>query len=119
MTNSLMAPWSGPYGGVPPFDQVKVEHFKPAFESAMAENLAEIDAIASNAAPPDFENTLAAMERAGRTLDRVQNVYNVFAGTMSSDEFQAVERAIEPKLAAFRDRIVQDERLFKRLEAVY
>ncbi|HEX4781584.1 MAG TPA: M3 family metallopeptidase, partial [Usitatibacter sp.] len=119
MKNPLMAPWSGPYGGVPPFDQVKVVDFKPAFEAAMAQELAEIEAIASSAAPPDFDNTIAAMERCGRMHDRVQSVYNVFAGTMSSDDFQEVEREIEPKLAGFRDRIVQDERLFKRIEAAY
>src|SRR6201995_405619 len=119
MKNPLMAPWSGPYGGVPPFDQVKVEHFKPAFEAAMAQELAEIEAIASNPAPANFDNTIAAMERCGRAHDRVQSIYNVFAGTMSTDAFQEVEREIEPELAAFRDRIVQHEGLFKRIEAVY
>jgi peptidyl-dipeptidase Dcp len=119
MTNALMAPWSGPYGGVPPFDQVRVDDFKPAFEAAMAQELAEIEAIAADPAPANFDNTIAAMERSGRMLDRVQSVYNVFAGTMSTDAFQEVEREIEPRLSAFRDRIVQDERLFKRIEAVY
>jgi len=119
MSNPLIAGWSGPFGGVPPFDQVEAGHFKPAFEVAMAEELAQVDAIASNPAAPDFGNTLVALERSGRTLDRVERVYNVFAGTMSTDEFQAVEREIEPKLAAHRDRIVQDERLFRRIEQVY
>ena len=119
MSNPLIARWNGPFGGVPPFDRVKVGHFEPAFEEAMSEELAEVKAIGANPAPPDFENTIAALERAGRTLDRVESVYNVFAGTMSSDDFQAVERAMEPRLAAFRDRIVQDERLFKRIESVY
>src|SRR6185369_1931276 len=54
--NPLMLQWVGPYNGVPPFDQVKVEYFKPALEAAMEENLAEIDKIAANPAPPDFEN---------------------------------------------------------------
>ncbi len=119
MSNPMIARWSGPFGGVPPFDQVKVEHFEPAFEAAMAEELAEVEAIAANPEPASFENTIAAFERAGRTLDRVDRVYGVFASTMSSDEFQAVERTIEPRLAAFRDRIVQDERLFGRIEAVH
>jgi peptidyl-dipeptidase Dcp len=119
MSNPLLSRWSGPFGGVPPFDQVKVEHFEPAFEKAMAEELSEVEAISANPAAPTFENTFAALERAGETLDRVERVYNVFAGTMSSDDFQAVERRIEPKLAAFHDRIVQDERLFRRIEAVY
>src|SRR5437868_5617929 len=68
--NPLLAPWTGPYGGLPPFDQVKVEHLKPALEAGMTEQLAEVDAIDSDPAPPTFENTLAAYERSGRLLDR-------------------------------------------------
>jgi peptidyl-dipeptidase Dcp len=119
MHNPLLPQWAGPFGGVPPFDQVRVEHFKPALEAAMAEQLAEIGRIAADPAPPTFANTIEAMERSGRTLDRVDRVYNVFAGTMSSAAFQDVEREIEPKLAAFRDRIVQNEQLFRRIGAVY
>ena len=117
--NPLIARWSGPFGGVPAFDRVEVAHFKPAFDAAMAEELAEVDAIAANPAPPDFENTVAALERSGRTLDRVARVYNVFAGTMSTEDFQAVEREMEPRLAELHDRIVQNEALFGRLERVH
>jgi peptidyl-dipeptidase Dcp len=119
MQNPLLARWSGPFGGVPPFDRAKVEHFEPALEEAMTEQLAEIERIADDPAAPTFENTLAALERSGRTLDRVLRVYNVFASTMLSDAFQAVEREMEPKLAAFDDRIVQNEKLFKRISSVY
>ena len=119
MANPLLARWTGPHGGVPPFDQVKAEHFKPALEAAMAEQLAEIDAIAADPAPPSFENTTAAMERSGRTLDRVDRVYSVFTSTMRTPAFRDVERDMEPKLAQFRDRIVQNERLFQRISAVY
>src|SRR5439155_13384834 len=73
--NPLLAPWTGPYGGVPPFDKVKVEHFQPALAAAMAEQLAEVDKIANDPAPPTFENTLAALERSGRTLDRVGTIF--------------------------------------------
>lgn len=119
MSNPLLPKWTGPYGGVPPFDRVKVEHFKPAIEAAMAEHLEEIEVIAADPAAPDFENTFAALERAGRTLDRVMAVYYVFASTMRTPEFQEVEREMEPKLAAHRDAIVQNARLFKRVAAVY
>src|SRR6186997_2967838 len=119
MQNPLLARWKGPFGGVPPFDEARVEHFAPALEEAMAEQLAEIERIASEASAPTFENTIAALERSGRTLDRVLRVYNVFATTMLSDAFQALQREMEPKLAAFEDRIVQNERLFKRISAVY
>ncbi|HUQ29015.1 MAG TPA: M3 family metallopeptidase [Usitatibacter sp.] len=119
MTNPLQPAWSGPYGGVPPFDQVKVEHFKPALESAMAEQLAEIDRIANDPSPPTFANTVEAMERTGRMLDRAGNIYGVFSSTMRSPAFQEVEREMEPRLAAFRDRIVQNDKLFKRIAHVY
>src|SRR5687768_2650934 len=119
MKNPLLTAWQGPHGGVPAFDQVKVEHFKPALEAAMAEQLKEIDAIANDPAPATFENTIAALERTGRTLDRVSTPYGVFSSTMSTEAFQAVETEMEPKLAAFRDQIFQNEKLFKRVAAVY
>jgi len=109
----------GPYGGVPPFDRVKVDDFKPALEAAMAENLAEIDKIAKNSAEPTFENTIVTLERAGQTLDRVSTIYNVWGSTMASPEFQVVQREMAPKLAAFSDQITQNEPLFKRIEIVY
>jgi len=117
--NPLLANWSGPYGGVPPFDHVQIASFKPALETAMAENLAEVEKIAKNSAAPSFENTIAELERTGRTLDRVTTVYGVWAGTMASPEFQVVQREMAPKLAAFNDQITQNEALFKRIEAVY
>ncbi len=118
-TNPLLAPWSGPFGGVPPLDRVKVADFKPALEAAMAENLAEIDAIANNRAAPDFENTIAALEKAGRTYARVRTIYDIFGSTLSTPEYQAVENEMAPKLAEFGDKIVQNEKLFARIAAVY
>ena len=117
--NPLLDEWEGPAGGVPPFDRARIEHFEPALEAAMKRQLREIDAIAADPAPPTFANTLEAMERSGRTLARVLAVYGVFASTLRSPEFQAVERAMAPRLAAFRDRILQNAALFKRIEAVY
>jgi peptidyl-dipeptidase Dcp len=117
--NLLLAKWEGPYGGVPPFDRVKVADFKPALEAAMAENLADVGRIAKDPAAPTFENTIAAMERAGQTLDRVQTVYGVFGSTMNGPEFQVVQREMAPRLAAFNDQITQNAELFKRIEAVY
>jgi peptidyl-dipeptidase Dcp len=117
--NPLLAPWTGPHGGVPPFDAVKVEHFKPALEAGMAEQLQEVDAIANDPAPATFANTIAALERSGRRLDRVATVYGIFSGTMSTPEFQAVETEMAPRLAAFGDQITQNEKLFRRIAAVY
>ena len=118
-TNPLLAKWEGPYGGVPPFDRVQISLFKPALEAAMAEHLADIEKIANNPAPADFENTIAALERGGHTFDRVSTVYTVWASTMSSPEYQAVQREMAPRLASFNDQITQNEALFKRIEAVY
>lgn len=117
--NPLTAKWDGPYGGVPPFDKVKVSDIKPALESAMAENLAEIDVITGNSQPANFDNTIAALERAGSALDRVGTIYGIWSANMSSDEFRKVQSEMEPKLAAFNDRIRQNEGLFKRIEHVY
>jgi peptidyl-dipeptidase Dcp len=117
--DNLTTPWAGPYGGVPPFDRVRVADFKAALEAAMAENLAEIAAIAGNPKAPSFENTIVALERSGRCLSRVSAVYSVWSSTMSSAEFQAVEREMQPKLAAFADKIHQNEALFRRIAAVH
>jgi len=117
--NPLLAGWKGAFGGTPLFDLVKVADFKPALESGMAERLSEVERIAKNPAAPTFENTIAAMERTGRTLDRVQAVYGVWSSAMNNAEFQLVEREMSPKLAAFSDKITQNEALFRRIEAVY
>jgi peptidyl-dipeptidase Dcp len=118
-SNPLLAGWAGPYGGIPPFDKVQISQFKPALEAAMNENLAEIDKIADEKSAPTFENTIAALERTGSALDRVQTVYGIWAGTMSSPDMRAVEREMGPKFAAINDKITQNEALFKRIEAVY
>lgn len=115
----LLAKWAGSYGGIPPFDRVEVAHFKPALEAGMDENLFEVQRIANNTDAPTFENTIKAMELTGSALDRVSTVYGVWSATMNSPEFQIVEREMAPKLAAFSDKITQNEALFKRIEAVY
>ena len=117
--NPLLEKWNGPYSGVPAFDKVKVSDFKPALETAMAENLKEIEAIANNKEAPDFKNTIEALENSGGTINRVSAVYGVWSSTMNTGDFQAVEKEMEPKLAAFRDKITQNEKLFQRIEAVY
>jgi peptidyl-dipeptidase Dcp len=117
--NPLLEGWAGPYGGIPPFDRVKVSDFKPALESAMAENLAEVDKIAADRLAPTFENTIAALELGGHVLNRVQTIYGIWSSNMSTPEFQAVEGEMDPKLAAFADKITQNTALFKRIETVY
>ena len=115
----LLAPWTGPYGGVPPFDRARVDLLAPALEAAMAAELAEIDAIATSPEPPTFENTIVAFERAGRGLDRVETIYGIYSSSLSAPELQSVERKMAPRLAAHADRIAQNEALFRRIAAVY
>ena len=117
--NPLLEKWVGPHGGVPPFAKVKVDQFKPALLAAMDENRTEIAAIAGDAAAPTFDNTIGAMEDGGRTFNNVQTIFAIWSSTMNDAAFQAVEREMAPKLAAFSDEITQNEKLFKRIEAVY
>ena len=84
----------------PHFDRIKEEHFVPAMEAGMAEQLKEIEAIANNRATATFENTLVAMERSGKTLDRAQRVFSGLNGTHTNPKLQAIEKEMAPKLAA-------------------
>ena len=117
--NPLLAPWTGPYGGVPAFDKVKVADFKPALEAAMAENLAEVERIASLREVPTFENTILALENSGRRLSDLYTYYGVWGSNLSTPELQAVEMQMDPRLAAFNDKITQNVDLFRRIDAVY
>jgi peptidyl-dipeptidase Dcp len=115
----LLEEWSGRCGGVPPFDQIQPEGFEAALEAAMQQQLHEIEAIASESHPATFHNTVAAMERSGRAFDRVAAVFHVWRANMSTPEFRDIERVMAPRLAAFADRITQNEALFRRIEVVF
>src|SRR5262249_10981987 len=117
--NPLLAPWTGPWGGVPPFGRFKVSDIKPALEAAMGQNLTAIGRIAADPPATTVENTIAAMERSGHVLDRVAPIYGIYTSTMNDAEVQAIESEMEPKLAAFSDRIIQNSKLFARIAAVY
>ena len=117
--NPLLAPWTGPYGGEPAFDKVRIADFKPAIEAAMAEELAEIDAITADKAAPTFDNTILAMEKAGTALNRVGAYYFIWSGNLKSPEFQKIETEMSPKFAAIGDKITQNPALFARIDAVY
>jgi peptidyl-dipeptidase Dcp len=117
--NVLLAPWQGPQDGVPPFGKFKVQDIKTAVEEGMAQELKEIDDIAGNPAPPTFENTIVALEKAGQPFTRASSVYNVYTSTMNDDEMQKIQSDLSPKLAALQDKIVQNPKLFARIAAVY
>jgi peptidyl-dipeptidase Dcp len=118
-SNPLVSSWTGPYGGVPPWDLAKPEHFSGAFETSLAELRSEIDAIAGATSAPTFDNTIAALERSGQTLDRVGRLFAVLRQNISTPEIQSLDREWQPKLAAADDEITFNAGLFKRIEAVH
>jgi len=118
-TLPLLGAWTGPHNGAPPFDKVVVADFKPALLVAMEENRAELAAITANPAPATFANTIAAMEKSGKTLNRVGALFGVWTSTLNDKPMQAVEQEMAPILAAFQDEVVQNAALFGRVKTVY
>ena len=117
--NILLADWSGPYAGVPPWDQVKPELFPEAFQFAIDERRREIAAIVDNPAPATFANTVEALEKTGRRLGRVAAIYGVMTSNMTNQQYQALQKEWGPRLSAASDEIVLNPRLFQRIKAVY
>lgn len=115
--NPLLEPWTGPFG-LPPFGEVATEHFKPAFDAALAEAEAEIAAIAEGRDAATFDNTITAMERSSQVLHRVGHVFWHLAATDTTPEIQSLERELAPKLTAHRMHIYQNAQLFARVDAI-
>ncbi|WP_267421372.1 M3 family metallopeptidase [Methylobacterium sp. GC_Met_2] len=111
------ARWTTPYG-IPPFERIRPEHYRPAFEAALAAHADEIAAIAGETAPATFANTVEAMERAGQALDRVAGVFYNLTGSHTNPELQAIEREIGPKLARHGSAIYLNPQLWARISAV-
>jgi peptidyl-dipeptidase Dcp len=116
--NPLLVESKLPYH-MPPFDKIKNEHFGPAYEAALAEHMKEVEAVAEQKAKPSFENTLVAMERAGQTLERVENVFGNLAGAHTNPEIQKLEAELAPKLSAHRDAIRLNAKLFARIQELH
>lgn len=117
--NPLLQDWTGPYGGVPPFDKIELENFAPAIDQVMEEYRKEIQDIAKQKEPATFTNTIEALEKTGQRSDRVFAIYGVWSGNLRSPEFQKIQTKYAPKLAALEDEVIQNPELFKRVEAVY
>ncbi|HTE77675.1 MAG TPA: peptidase M3, partial [Xanthobacteraceae bacterium] len=115
--NPLLGDWDAS-GGVPPFSRISAEHFLPAYARALAEHEAEIAAIAADPALPTFANTIAALERSGRTLERVDNVFHLLAGAHTNDALLEVERIMAPQIARHWNKIHTNAALFRRIDAV-
>jgi len=116
---SLLAAWTEPYGGVPPFDKVRADMFPSAFKDAMEEACREIARIADDPAPPTFENTFVPLEDTRRAYRRAQSLWTVYTSTLNTEEVKAIDREWAPKFAAFDDEIYQNIKLFERIEVVY
>ena len=116
--NPFANEWTTPFGA-PPFASIRPEHFRPAYDAALALNRAEIDAIATNPAPPTFANVIEAMERAGSAVDRISSVFWNLSGTMSDEPIREIERDLSPILSRHDSAIMLDPRLFARIDAVF
>jgi peptidyl-dipeptidase Dcp len=116
--NPLLGAWMPPHE-TPPFEAIRPEHFRPAFDRAMADHMAEIEAIAAAPEAPSFANTIAALERGGRALDRVSAVFHALAGAHTDDALMAIEREMAPLLAAHRNRIHLHDGLYARIKALW
>jgi peptidyl-dipeptidase Dcp len=116
--NPLLAAWSSPLG-LPPFDRLKPEHFRPAFDAEMQGQMAAIDEIVRNREAPAFENTIVALELSGLGLDKVAAVFFHLATADTNEALQAVERDMAPLLARHGNAISLNEPLFRRIEAVW
>jgi peptidyl-dipeptidase Dcp len=103
----------------PPFDKIKDEHFSPAYELGMAEQLKEIEPIASRAEPPTFENTIVALEKTGNLLGRVDRIFSNLASANTNPQLQKTESDMAPKLSAHQDAIFLNGPLFKRVQTLY
>ena len=116
--NPLLEPWQTPFG-LPPFERILPAHFVPAFEHALQVHRTEVDAIADLAEPPSFENTVAAFDRSGRDLVRIQGVLFNLTKSETSPALQAVEREVVPRLAAHHSAIRLHAKLFDRIDGLH
>lgn len=117
-SNPLLDEQTAPYG-VPQFDQIRLEHYMPAFEAALTEQAKEIAAIENNVEEPTFENTIAALDASGKLLDRVEGVFFNLLETDGTDEMNALAEEVTPRITEAQDNILLSEKLFTRVKAVY
>ena len=116
--NPFFCDWDTPFG-VPPFDLIKLEHFKPAFIKGMEQEMAEVDAIVNNTEEPTFENTIKAMQFTGELLEKTQRAFGPLNSANTNDSIQALSREMSPLFSKHRDNIALNEKLFERVKSVY
>ena len=116
--NPLLARWTKSFG-LPPFDKIHTRHFKPALQAGLREHLAEIKKITADPAKPTFANTIIALEKSGRAINRAASVFFNLEATDSTPDLQALSREMAPRFAAHETQILLDQKLFKRVDDLY
>jgi peptidyl-dipeptidase Dcp len=116
--NPFFTEWTTPFG-VAPWGDIQEEHFLPAFERAIAEQRAEVEAIAQNPEPPTFENTLAALDATGTLMDKVSGVFNTLTGAETNEQIQAIAKEVAPMRSNLRDDRLMNPQLFERVKAIF
>jgi len=116
--NPFFAEYDTPFK-VPPFDIIKPEHFIPAYEKGMEQQKAEIENLVNNPETPTFDNTIVALDRSNKLLSNVSRVFGGLSGANTNDELKAIQKEMAPRLAAHRDEINLNKKLFERIKAVY
>ena len=119
VNNPLLEEWTGPYGGLPAFDQIDIADVQDAMLTGMELSLAEIEAIANNPDDPNFKNTIEEMERSGAALDRAFRYYGILRSNISSPAFREIDVTLAPQFADYRAEITQNQRLFSRIKTIY
>src|SRR3954470_24093552 len=117
-TNPLVVPSELPFA-FPPFDRIRHEHYREAFDAGVAEQRAEIEAIVADPAEPTFGDTVEALEQSGQTLGRMLRVYENLCASLSTDEMRVLQAELAPLIAKHEDEIRLDPRLFARVDAVH
>ena len=118
MNNPLLKKFDTPFNTIP-FDEIKLEHYKPAIEKAIELGKKDIKEITKNSNKPDFKNTIEALERSGKQLDIISNIFFNLNSAETSDEMQKIAQEISPMLSAYGDDILLDEKLFKKIKIVF
>jgi peptidyl-dipeptidase Dcp len=116
--NPFFIEWTAPFA-TPPFDAIKAEHFRPAFDKGMAEQKAQIEAVVSKTEAPTFANTIEPVERSGELLSKVNSVFGLYTSNHTNDALQKIEQDIAPILAKHTDDIVLNAKLYERVKAVF
>ena len=118
-SNPFLNYWNGPYGGVPAFGEYKITDFKPALETAIQEKLNEITMISNNPKPATFENTIVALEKAGKKYSQIRAVFDIYSSNLNTDEFGLIESEMSPKFSELNNKVYQNTKLFNRISTVY